>query len=71
MRSELAFGARAHMSNGYQLCQLVFKATRKLHRPETRLQDTVNDVLECISHSIPIADTQVVLESARSERRAA
>jgi hypothetical protein len=49
----------------------VFKATRKLHRPETRLQDTVNDVLECISHSIPIADTQVVLESARSERRAA
>jgi hypothetical protein len=33
------------MSNRYQLCQLASKATRKLHKPNTRLQDTTNEVL--------------------------
>jgi hypothetical protein len=28
------------------LCQLVSKATRKFHRPATRVQDTMNDVLK-------------------------
>jgi hypothetical protein len=45
MRSDLVFGALAHVSNRYQLCQLASKATRKLHKPNTRLQDTTNDVL--------------------------
>jgi hypothetical protein len=27
------------------LCQLASKATRKLHKPNTRLQDTTNEVL--------------------------
>ena len=45
MRSDLVFGALSHVSNRYQLCQLVSKATRKLHKPNTRLQDTTNDVL--------------------------
>src|ERR1700749_2903201 len=45
MRSDLIFGALAHVSNRYQLCQLASKATRKLHKPNTRLQDTTNDVL--------------------------
>ena len=45
MRSELIFGALTHISNRYQLCQLASKATRKLHKPNTRLQDTMNDVL--------------------------
>jgi hypothetical protein len=44
MRSELVFGALAHMSNRYQLCQLVSKGARKLHRPKHRVQDTTNDV---------------------------
>ncbi|MGB6974603.1 MAG: DNA-directed RNA polymerase subunit omega [Terracidiphilus sp.] len=45
MRSDLVFGALAHVSNRYQLCQLASKATRKLHKPTTRLQDTTNEVL--------------------------
>jgi hypothetical protein len=48
MRSDLIFGALTHVNNRYQLCQLAAKATRKLHKPNTRLQDTTNEVLEKI-----------------------
>jgi hypothetical protein len=43
--TDLVFGALSHVSNRYQLCQLASKATRKLHKPNTRLQDTTNEVL--------------------------
>ena len=46
MRSDLVFKALSHVSNRYQLCQLASKATRKLHKPNTRLQDTTNEVLD-------------------------
>ncbi len=55
MRSELIFGALTHVSNRYQLCQLASKATRKLHKPNTRLQDTMNDVLVRFRVSDPVA----------------
>ena len=45
MRSDLVFRALSQVSNRYQLCQLASKATRKLHKPNTRLQDTTNEVL--------------------------
>jgi hypothetical protein len=45
MRSELVFGAVPAITNRYQLCGLVAKATRKLHKPHARMQDTVNEVL--------------------------
>jgi hypothetical protein len=45
MRSDLVFGALSHVSNRYQLCMLASKATRKLHKPNTRVQDTANQVL--------------------------
>lgn len=45
MRSDLVFGALSQLTNRYQLCQLASKATRKLHKPNTRLQDTTNEVL--------------------------
>jgi hypothetical protein len=45
MRSDLVFGSLSHVSNRYQLCQLASKATRKLHKPNSRLQDTTNEVL--------------------------
>lgn len=45
MRSDLVFGAALDVSNRYQLCQLTAKAARRLHKPNTRLQDTINDVL--------------------------
>ncbi len=50
MRSDLVFGALSHVSNRYQLCQLASKATRKLHKPNTRLQDTTNEVLRPLPH---------------------
>jgi hypothetical protein len=59
MRSDLVFGAFAHISNRYQLCGLVSKGTRKLHRPKTRLQDTTNEVLALSRQLSPIA--QVLL----------
>jgi hypothetical protein len=59
MRSELIFGALTHISNRYQLCQLASKATRKLHKPNTRLQDTMNDVLVRFRESSPAAAAAV------------
>jgi hypothetical protein len=46
MRAELAFMALAHESNRYRLTRLVAKATRMLHRPNTRVQDTMNDAFK-------------------------
>jgi hypothetical protein len=53
MRSDLVFGALSHVSNRYQLCQLASKATRKLRKPNTRLQDTTNEVLGRFQTSNP------------------
>ena len=72
MRSDLIFGALTHVKNRYELCQLASKATRKLHKPNTRLQDTTNEVLDRFKDSSPlgIAETPVEKVSVQ-ERRAA
>lgn len=54
------------------LCQLVSKATRKFHRPATRVQDTMNDVLHRFAasnqpSSVMANETSV----AAAERKAA
>ena len=71
MRSDLIFGALAHVTNRYTLCQLASKATRKFHKPNTRIQDTTNDVLNLIADS----DRQnVIIEpetASEAQRRAA
>jgi hypothetical protein len=54
MRSDLIFGALTHVTNRYKLCQLASKATRKLHKPNTRLQDTTNEVLERFKDTVPM-----------------
>jgi hypothetical protein len=54
MRSELVFGAIAHVSNRFLLTKLASKATRKFHRPNTRIQDTTNDVFMRFSRPSPI-----------------
>jgi len=54
MRSELIFGAIAHVPNRFLLTKLAAKATRKFHRPNTRIQDTTNDVFVHFSRSSPI-----------------
>ncbi len=74
MRSDLIFGALTHVNNRYQLCQLASKATRKLHKPNTRLQDTTNDVLERFKDTVPMGDEASDAEQQEllaTERRAA
>jgi hypothetical protein len=51
MRSNLVYGALHTMRNRYMLCQVASKATRKFHRPNTRIPDTMNDVLNKIADS--------------------
>jgi hypothetical protein len=72
MRSDLVFRALSQVSNRYQLCQLASKATRKLHKPNTRLQDTTNEVLGRFETTYPEAETNVESQAAPAvERRRA
>lgn len=76
MRSDLIFGALAHVRNRYELCQLAAKATRKLHKPTTRLQDTANEVLVRFHENNPMnANSQTasleLQEAPIQHRRAA
>jgi len=71
MRSDLIFGALAHVTNRYTLCQLASKATRKLHKPNTRLQDTTNEVLVRFHHESPAASTPAPAEVAPVQQRRA
>ena len=54
MRSQLVFSAMMHVSNRYMLTRLAAKATRKLHKPNTRIQDTANEVLVRFSRTNPL-----------------
>jgi len=53
------------------LCQLASKATRKFHKPNTRIQETMNEVLDRIASS----ERQSILSEpenfAEAQRRAA
>ena len=72
MRSDLVFKALSQVTNRYQLCQLASKATRKLHKPNTRLQDTTNEVLCRFETSNPEAQSSNEAPAARPvERRRA
>ncbi len=73
MRSDLVFGALSHVSNRYQLCQLASKATRKLHKPNTRLQDTTNEVLVRFHTTNPGTISPIATSAAPAieQRRAA
>jgi hypothetical protein len=71
MRSDLIFGALAHITNRYQLCQLASKATRKLHKPNTRLQDTTNDVLVRFHETNPLHAASVAASKAEVQQRRA
>jgi hypothetical protein len=71
MRSDLIFGALAHVENRYTLCQLASKATRKLHKPNTRLQDTTNEVFVRFHHESPAAAPAVAPETPQIQQRRA
>lgn len=64
MRSELIFGAMAHVSNRFLLTKLASKATRRFHRPNTRIQDTANDVFLRFSRSSPIPAVRYIPQRA-------
>jgi len=71
MRSDRVFDALQTLRNRYMLCQLASKATRKFHRPSTRIQETMNGVLDRIAG----AERQEILSEpenfAEAQRRAA
>jgi hypothetical protein len=73
MRSDLIYNALDTVRNRYLLCQLISKATRKFHKPNTRVQETMNEVLMRVGK----ADTTEVIELrsvekvAEPQRRAA
>jgi hypothetical protein len=71
MRSDLVFKALSHVNNRYQLCQLASKATRKLHKPNTRLQDTTNEVLCRFETASPQAPKSEEVPAQPVERRRA
>ena len=58
MRSELVFGAITNVPNRYLLTKLASKAMRKLHRPNTRVQETVNDVFARFGRVSPLASVR-------------
>jgi hypothetical protein len=71
MRADLTLMALAHESNRYLLTRLIAKATRKLHRPNTRLQDTMNDAFEWFGCSKARAARHTAEVDSSSEVRAA
>ena len=60
MRSELIFGATKYVSNRFLLTRLASKSIRKLHKPNTRIEDTANDVFVRFSHANPLAGASYV-----------
>jgi len=54
MRSNLVFVAVKQVSNRYLLSEALAKATRRLHKPGTRIEDTTNDVLTRFGWANPI-----------------
>jgi hypothetical protein len=75
MRAALTFMALADESNRYQLTKSVAKATRILHRPNIRAQDTMNEAfkwLDCFKPgaaeaSIPQKDSSVSTPAPRHD----
>ena len=73
MRSDLIYDALDTVRNRYLLCQLISKATRKFHKPNTRVQETMNDVLVRVGKAME-ADSVIETSGvpvAQPQRRAA
>jgi hypothetical protein len=71
MRAELTFKALARDSKRFLLCRKAATATRKLHRPNTRIQETMNNALEYLGGSKPMATAAVPDPASVQLRRAA
>lgn len=55
MRSELVSGALKQVPNRYRLTRLAAKAIRAIHKPNTRIADTANEVFLRFSLHNPMA----------------
>jgi hypothetical protein len=66
MRSVLIFGATTYVPNRFMLTGLASKATRRFHRPHTRIQDTANEVFERFSRVNPVAGSPMPEDCRRS-----
>jgi hypothetical protein len=75
MRSDLIYDALTTVPNRYLLCQLASKATRKFHKPNTRIQETTNEVLtrfgEAGGAPEAVLSEPRVIEFVPQQRRAA
>ena len=73
MRSDLIYDALDTVRNRYLLCQLISKATRKFHKPNTRVQETMNDVLVRVGKADEANDViePAAIQLAEPQRRAA
>ena len=71
MRSDKVFEALHTVRNRYMLCQLASKATRKFHKPNTRIQETTNEVLNRIAESERTTVRAEPLNASEAQRRAA
>ena len=60
MRSNLIFGAMTQVSNRFLLAGALAKATRRLHKPGTRIEDTTTEVLARFGCANPIAKGDTV-----------
>ena len=68
MRSDRVFDALHTLRNRYTLCQVASKATRKFHRPNTRIQETMNEVFDRIAdaqHHDVMSEPQNFTEAQR------
>lgn len=54
MRSTLVFDAATKIANRFLLASTVMRATRKLHIPSTRTEDTVNKVFSSVAEGNPV-----------------
>jgi hypothetical protein len=68
MRADFTSMALADGSNRYQLTKSVVKVTRMLHRPNTRVQDTMNEAFKWLGCFKPGAAEASITRKGSSVR---
>ncbi len=71
MRSDKVFEALQTVQNRYMLCQLASKATRRFHKPATRIQETTNEILNRIAGAERKSVLTEPKNASEAQRRAA
>ena len=71
MRAELVVAALARQPNRYALVRTAAKAARMLHRPKTRIPDTINDAFLFLALPRKKAPARQILREQLSRSNAA